>query len=249
MKQFTIFSLFATALIALAGCSYDGTSTMPAPTKVTYTKGTTYTYYEEKIDSNDAPVQGSGDTVTSRVVIADTTYLGKTHVTILVNSHSNGTADDSTFIAQDSGNFWHYNYGLESANTNQSILSFNNGKPIVTGWVLQGKMEAASGTKWAANTKSVVNIGSLGAAFADTAVEQSDANINVNGTNVVTKHAVHNVQVSSSFPVAASVKGIADTYISANYGVVKNIVHSAKVSLGTGELQAQGTQTFLLRKN
>jgi hypothetical protein len=246
MKQFTIFSLFATALIALAGCSYDGTSTMPEPTKVTYTKGTTYTYYETRIDSSDAPIQGTGDTITSKVVVADTSLLGKSHVTILANTHSNGSANDTTYIAQDSGNFWHYNYGLESYNTNPQILSFNGGKPLVCGWVLQGKLTAQQGNAWEAiHTSIALPLGSID--LKDDAQEAADEKLTVNGATVTTKHSLH--QVTASNVLLGSVSGPVDTYVAADFGVVRNVVHLATGTVNGGAIRLDGRQTILLKKS
>jgi len=247
MKQFTMFSLLATVLIALAGCSYDGTSTMPpAPTKVTYTQGTTYTYYETRIDSSDAPIQGTGDTITSKVVIADTSLLGKTHVTILANTHSNGAANDTTYIAQDSGKFWHYNYGLESYNTNAQILSFNGGKPLVCGWVLQGKLDAQQGSVWEAIHATVtLSFGSID--LKDDAQEAGDEQLTVNGAKVTTKHSIH--QVTASNALLGSVSGPVDTYVAADFGVVRNVVHLAKGTVNGGAIRLDGRQTILLKKS
>jgi hypothetical protein len=249
MKQFRYFSILALGAFAIAGCRNDGTITNApptTPTQVTYVKGTTYTYYEQKLDVNGNVVAGSGDTITSQVVATDATYQGKSNVTILANSHSNGSATDTTYISQANGEYWHYNYGLESANTNQAVLAYNNGKPIVTGWVLQGKFGASNGTVWQAANTSIA-VGAISAALTDTANEVASEPIQVGSASVTVQHIQHHVVASN--PFAGSVDGTVDTYLSTDYGVVKNVVHPALVALAGNNVTAEGKQTVLLRKN
>ena len=246
MKHFRHFSILAAfAMLAAVGCSSTD-QPLPAPTypHVTYAKGTTYTYYQDQLDANGNVVAGSGDTIHSTVVDTAFTYQGR-KATVLVNTHSNGSANDTTFIAQDSGNFWHYNYGLESLNTNQAVLTYNGGKPVVAGWVEQSQLGAASGVSWIAANTTVI-IASSSASLVDTATEASDETITVNGAAVTTKHSVHHVKVTA---LLGSASGTIDTYVSPDYGIVKNIVHPSSVNLGGTQTSASGQELFLLRKN
>jgi hypothetical protein len=211
-----------------AGCS---SNVAPPPSvtypQVTYVKGGTYVYYAQDLDKNTGqPSPGTGDTVTSVVLNADTTYQGMSNVVEIQNKHSNpGSGVDSvdmTYIAQSNGNYWHYNYGLEAINSNTTaLLEVNTGNPIQAGWVLQAKLSAASGATWAAlDTNIFITAGSL--ALADTATETSDSTFTIASAPDTTKHSVHSITaLLASFKATLTV----DTYMSATDGPVLDIFH------------------------
>ena len=241
MKRSILYFSGMLLLTFAAGCSSNVAPPATSP-QVNYVKDSTYLYTQQSLDTADRPV-GQVDTITSTIVATDTTYFGMSNVTVIQNRHSSGAAMDTTYIAQESGDYWHYNYGLESANTNAVVLGYNNNKPLNAGWVLQAKLGAAEGEKWqAANTP--VTVGSLTPTLIDTATEASDANVNVEGSSINAKHAVHAINLTT---IGASVIGTVDTYVSASDGMVQNIVHAARVTLGTSTIWASGTETILIK--
>jgi hypothetical protein len=127
------------------------------------------------------------DTITSTVVATNTSYEGMSNVTILINIHTNGSNPDTTYIAQNNGNFWHYDYGLEAINNNSSFTAVLGGQ-IQIGWVLQANFNAVAGNKWvAADTSMRIDaplVGSTPVTVVDSATEQADTSITVNGTLV-----------------------------------------------------------------
>src|SRR5438552_1976052 len=112
MNQFRRFSILAAfAAIAFAGCSSTDTPLPPTYPHITYVKETTYTYYQVALDSSGKVVAGSGDTIQSTVIDTALLFHGKI-ATVFANTHTlKNTPNDTTYIAQDSGHFWHYNYG------------------------------------------------------------------------------------------------------------------------------------------
>ncbi len=226
-SKFSIFSIFL--LVIAAGCS---STTVPAPpTQVNYVQGTSYIYYAQVLDKNTGDtVAGSGDTITSVVLATGISYqpdsarnVGYSDVTEIQNTHSNPPAGsptkDTTYIAQSNGNYWHYNYGLELFNENQTVLLFNGGQPIIAGWVLQAKFSANVGTKWAGIDTSITVAGATGQ-LTDTATEAIDTTYVVD--QVSAKHSVHALNINSLL-VSASLS--ADTYVSVLDGPVIDIFH------------------------
>ncbi|MFI5202484.1 MAG: hypothetical protein ACHQNE_08875 [Candidatus Kapaibacterium sp.] len=244
MKR-SIFYFSGTLLLALAaGCSSNvapsGTSS-----QVNYVRGGTYVYYAQNLDANTGnPIAGSGDTITSIVLTTGGSYQGMSNVTEIQNTHSNAGAGvapiDTTYIAQSNGDYWHYNYGLESLNTNQTVLNFNGGKRLVAGWILQAKLSATSGTTWiAADTQ--IAVGSASAKLLDTATEASDTIIVVGSSQLTAKHVVHHLNLNA---VIATGTGSVDTYVSQDDGPALDIVHPALVA----STLTPGRITILLKK-
>jgi hypothetical protein len=252
-------SIFGILKLALAlgiiipmGCATT-TETPPVntPTKVTYTNGTTYTYtYNARDTSDKVDNTVATDTITSTVIDTNQTYLGMSNVTILLNTHSTaGTAPDTTFIAQDTASFWHYNYGLESLNNNPKILNII-GSPIQMGWVLQAKFTASPGDAWTAanNNNLKINVPGLGQVSATvviSAVTESDTTISVNGASVSAKHVFQTVTLTA---LGQPLVTTADTYVATSVGVTINIVHTAHINItGLYTGPVNGSQTVMVK--
>ncbi len=232
--------LLIAAAVALAAGLVVGCNTATGPAgapQVNYQTGNTYVYTEQTLDAKTGQPTGTIDTVSSVVLLTNFSYQGMANVTEIQNNHSNGASPDTTYIAQANGEYWHYNYGLESLNTNQAVLNYNNGKRINAGWVLQAKLGAAQGTSWVASDTSL-SVGSLNARLVDTAREASDTTILVNGQNVTAQHIIHTVDLQSLI----SASGPVDTYVSTQDGTVLDVVHP--VYLGT--TPAPGRVTVLI---
>ncbi len=235
-----VFSIFL--LVFAAGCSSNVAPPAVTPTTyphVTYSDSTKYTYHSNARDTSsgnfDQPIYSSTDTITSTVVATNQTYMSMSNVTILVNHHSKAnTPNDTTYIAQDSGNFWHYNYGLEAVNNNANIIKVI-GSPVEVGWVLQAKLSAVAGDTWTAvnNQNLSIKIGStpIAATAVIKAVERSDTSISVQGSLVTAKHATDTVTLTASIFPNNPIVTTVDTYVAASVGVTLNIVHSAQVNL------------------
>jgi hypothetical protein len=231
-------------LLAVAsGCS-SNVAQINSP-HVNYVAGATYVYYSQNLDANTGnPIAGSGDTITSKVLTTGISYQGMSNVTEIQNAHSNPgngvAAMDTTYIAQSNGDYWHYNYGLESLNTNQLVLNYNGGKKLIAGWVLQAKLSATEGTSWiAADTQ--IAIGSASAKLLDTAKEASDSTLVVASAQITAKHAVHDLNLNAGLVTGS---GFVDTYVSTDDGPVLNIVHPAVVATS----RTPGQITILLKK-
>ena len=244
MKRSILYFSGMLLLALAAGCSSNvAPTTYP---QVNYTSGMGFIYLQYQLDTSDVVIPSSVDTIHSKVIIVDTTYQGRSNVTVLANTHSNGNSPDTTYIAQESGNFWHYNYGLESVNTNPAVLAYNNGKKLNSGWVLQAELSATQGVKWqAANTQ--VAIGSGSALFIDTALESQDSSILIGNQQISSKHSVHVIDLSEQ-PLA-NATGFVDTYVSPSDGTTLNIVHASTVVLLGKATKVGGSQTILLSKN
>jgi hypothetical protein len=206
---------------------------------VNYVAGSAYVYYAQNLNATTGePIAGSGDTITSKVLATDTVYQGKSNVTVIQNSHTNPVSVDTTYIAQDSGNYWHYNYGLESLNKNAAVLAYNHQKPIVGGWVLQAKLAATDSEKWIA-ADTTITIGTATPLLTDSVIESIDTAIGTDSLppltiikpteqliSILTKHSVHIVNFNAGLIQA---RGPVDTYVSAQYGQVLNIFHPTSV--------------------
>jgi len=246
-----IFGILTLALVA--GCA---TSTQPvqptsSQTQVNYTKGKTYTYqYNARDTSDNVTYTPATDTITTTVIDTNQTYLGMSNVTILLNTHSTvGTSPDTTYISQDSANFWHYNYGLESLNNNPKILNII-GSPIQMGWVLQAKFNANTGDKWTAanNNNLKINVPGLGQVAATvviSAVAQNDTTISINGASVTAKHVFQTVTLTAlNQPLVTTT----DTYVATSVGVTINIVHTAHINIpGLYTGPVNGSQTVMVK--
>ena len=233
----------AGALLFGSGCS-SSTTPPTTPSQVTYTSGSSYTYLQESLDTTngtygyDQPDPATKDTITTTVLVADTALYGKTNATVLVNKHSNGSSNDTSYIAQESGNYWHYNYGFEALNSNQAVIGVLK-NPIEAGWVLQGKFTAAPGTTWQAVDTSIsvpYNGLSIPVSITDTATEQGDTTITIKGKFMTAKHALHIVTMNALGGTIATMP--IDTYITTDEGVILNVVHSFRVQ-ATGIVNAQ----------
>ncbi len=160
-------------------------------------------------------------------------FAGKSNVVEIENVHSNGAIKDTTYIYQESGNVYRYNYGLEGLN---SVIANVLGKPVSPGWVIQAKLDAASGTSWKGIDTSVYvlyNGANLEVKITDNAVEGSDETFIVNGRSMMTKHSVHSVTAT----LVALSKQIAaitiDNYVTVEEGTVLNIAHSFEFTAPT----------------
>jgi hypothetical protein len=241
--------IFGILILALAGGCATPTQPVPPNPQVSYTQNATYNYLDNVRDTTDKPVSSTTDTVTSTVIGTNTTYLGMSNVTIIRNAHTNGSVPDTTYISQNNGDFWHYNYGLEAINNNSSITS-QIGGPVEIGWVLQAKFNAVAGDKWvAANDNSlwitVPTLGKVNAAVVDNAVEQSDTLITINGSNVFSKHILHTVTLTAlGDPLVNTV----DAYVASSVGVTLNIVHRTNVNItGVYRGPVKGSQSLMIK--
>ncbi len=238
MKR-SYFAILGSLILTIAGgCSNSPTPPPSTPTtpQVNYVAGSAYVYYAQNLNATTGePIPGSGDTITSRVLTTDTVYQGKSNVTVIQNTHTNPVSVDTTYIAQDSGNYWHYNYGLESLNKNAAVLAYNHQKPIIGGWVLQAKLAATDSEKWIA-ADTTITIGSATPLLTDSVTELNDTTFDTlvkpneqTATNspISAKHSVHIVNFNAGLIQA---RGPVDTYVSAQYGQVLNIFHPTSVA-------------------
>jgi hypothetical protein len=248
MKR-TNIHIFGILMLALAvgtvipGCS---TSTTPVttPSQVNYTQAATYTYlYNSRSNSDMVDTTIATDTIKSTVLVANTSYQGMSNVTIIRNVHSNGSNPDTTYIAQNNGEFWHYNYGLEAINNNTSITALIGGQ-IQIGWVLQAKLNSVVGDTWTAANDSTLSIDGLTARVKITSVEQADTSITVSGNSVFSKHVTHTVTITSALttPIVSTV----DAYVATSVGVTFNVVHSANISASFYTGPVKGNQTLMI---
>src|ERR1017187_1520287 len=185
MKR-TNLHIFGILMLALAGGCSTSTTPVPPTLQVNYTQNAIYKYLDNTRNSSDmVDTTVANDTVTSTVIVANTSYKGMSNVTELINTHSNGSKQDTTYISQSNGEFWHYNYGLEAINNNASITNLTGGQ-IQIGWVLQANFNVIAGDKWVAANDSTLRltvplVGSIAATLVDTAIEQNDTSITING--------------------------------------------------------------------
>ncbi len=216
--------LYISGLLALGFAAGCGSSNGPTstPPQVNYTQGQTYVYTSQALDATTGQPSGAVDTISSEVVVTGASYQGMTNVTEIQNTHSSGSGMDTTYIAQNNGEYWHYNYGVETLNSNSSVLGFvNSGKPINAGWVLQAKLSANSGDTWVGtNTQLNLTAGSVN--LTDSAVEANDTLITLGSGQVTAKHSVHTVTLNAGL-VKASEQ--VDTYVSTQDGTVVDVDH------------------------
>lgn len=219
--------LYVSGFLALglaAGCA-SSTGPTSAP-QVNYQQGHSYVYTAQTLDATTGQPTGTPDTITSTVVSSGSaSYQGMSGVTEFQNVHTHpatGTDTDMTYIAQSNGSYWHYNYGVESLNSNATVVNTANaGKPINAGWVLQAKLGANAGDTWvAADTTLVLALGT--ATLTDNVTEANDTSIMVNGSAVTAKHAVHQVKLNAGIMTATEQ---IDTYVSVEDGIVIDIDH------------------------
>jgi hypothetical protein len=229
MKRSILYFSGMLLVAVAAGCSSNVAPPVTYP-QVSYVKGGTYVYYAQNLSST-APydtVAGSGDTITSVVLMTDTSYQDMSGVTEIQNKHSNpGTgvaAIDTTYIAQSNGNYWHYNYGLQLINGDQAALNTaNSGKQIKGGWVLQAKLSDNEGGAWTAlDTSITITLGT--AAIKDSATEASDSSIAVGSSQDLSKHSVHSISLSAGNGIVKDTL-IVNTFVSATDGPVLDIFH------------------------
>ena len=238
-------------MLALTGGCSSSTPPTPAPSQVNYTQNAIYKYLDNTRNSSDmVDTTVANDTVTSTVIVANTSYKGMSNVTELINTHSNGSKQDTTYISQNNGEFWHYNYGLEAINNNASITNLIGGQ-VDIGWVLQANFNAVAGDKWVAANDSTLRLtvpvaGSIAATVVDTAVEKSDTSITINGSNVFSKHSLHTVTLTPTgfAPVVTTV----DAYVASSAGVTLNILHTTNVKFpGLYSGPVKGNQSLLIK--
>ena len=251
-SNLAFFSIFA--LVFAAGCSSTVTPTVTP--QVNYAKGQAYIYYAQVLDKNTGDTTaGSGDTITSVVLATGISYqpdsarnVGLSGVTEIQNTHTNppsgSPSKDTTYIAQSNGNYWHYNYGLESVNDNPFVLGVI-GKPAVVGWVLQAEFSATPNGTWIA-ADTTITVGGAHVTLVDTATEQTDTTLYQNSTvqnlsSVFTKHSMHNIAVSLGGGSIGN--ATADTYVSSQYGPVLDIVHQSTLE----QQAAPGRRTVLIQ--
>ncbi|HEY3874369.1 MAG TPA: hypothetical protein VGM92_02750 [Candidatus Kapabacteria bacterium] len=249
-SKLAIWSIPILVTMAFAGCS--NTVTTPTNnTQVSYTKGDSYGYHAFVLNATSGQPSGTTDTITSTIAATDGTFDSMVNVTTILNSHTHpasGTSLDTTYISQNNGNFYHYNYGLEALNNDAAVLAIaNSGKSIEVGWVLQAKLSANSGDKWiGVNDTLSLNSPTLGGAvtayLTDNVTEEGDTTISVNNSPVVTKHSVHNI--SLSIPGSFSAEETVDTYVSVADGTVLNIDHPTSL-VGSA---APGLETIFIGK-
>jgi hypothetical protein len=249
MKRTNLYILGILTLAFIGGCS-SSTTPINGPTQVTYTQSSNYKYLYNMRNAADAvDTTVATDTITSTVVATNIPYQGMSNVTELINIHTNGANPDTTYIAQSNGQFWHYNYGLEAINNNSSFTAVLGGQ-IQIGWVLQANFNAVAGNKWIASDTSVrVNapvIGSTSATVVDSATEQADTSIAVNGSLVFSKHSLHKVVLTAlGSPLTTTV----DAYVATSEGVTLNIVHTANINASFYNGPVKGSQTLLIKGN
>jgi hypothetical protein len=227
MKR-TNLHIFGMIMLALAGGCSTSTTVNPSSTQVNYTQGTVYTYTSYKLDTQDNIILSSIDTITSTVSAVGQSSMGMTNVTILQNTHSSGLSPDVTYIAQVSGNFYHFDYGLESINKLPAVVGLL-GDTINTGWVLQSELQAMAGTKWIAKdtTYAVTKPIAGNIALTINAAEVGDSSMTITGNPSTTaKH------VSDTVNLEGLGSTLADTYVSPDYGVVFTYQHGATTQYG-----------------
>ncbi len=216
MNQSKFYILGILFIAFSAGCS--GTTIPNTTPQVNYVQGNAYIYFAQNLNASTGDtVAGSGDTITSVVLQTGISYRGMSNVTEIQNTHTNPVSVDTTYVSQSNGNYYHYNYGMETINSTPAALNqVNNGDQINVGWVLQAEFSAAAGGKWAAlDTSITITAGALD--LADTATESNDTTVTVGGAGIFAKHSVHSVNLSA---LGGLVKAnlMADTYVSETDG-------------------------------
>jgi hypothetical protein len=249
-SKFHILGIFL--LVFAAGCSGSVIPPVTTP-EVNYQQGQTYVYYAQVLDKTTGDTTaGSGDTIKSNVLATGMSYQGMTGVTEIQNTHTNpplgSSIKDTTYIAQSNGNYYHYDYGLESLNNNPTVLAVTGG-PIEAGWILQAELSATPNQTWiAADTTFAVAGGAAHVTLTDTATEQADTTIVVgttpaNSISIFAKHSMHNISVSLAGGTGSIGSGYADTYVSSQYGPVLDIVHPSELE----QQKAPGRRMVLIQ--
>jgi hypothetical protein len=255
MKRSNFHVLGILLLVFAAGCS-SSTISVPTP-QVNYVQGQAYIYYAQVLDKNTGDTTaGSGDTITSVVLATGMSYQGMTGVTEIQNSHTNPVSGssimDTTYIAQSNGNYYHYNYGLESLNDNPAVLGVI-GKPVAAGWILQAEFSASPNATWVA-ADTTITVAMANVTLRDSATEGTDSTIVVGDTikpneqtatagpiSIFTKHSMHDITVSLGGATLGN--ATADTYVSSQYGPVLDIVHPSQLE----SQKAPGRRTILIQ--
>lgn len=228
-RSILYFSGMLLLLAVAAGCS-SNVAPVTYP-QVNYVQGQSYLYYAQVLDKNtDTAVAGSGDTITSKVIVADTVYRGMSNVTEIQNTHSHpasGTTTDTTYIAQSNGNYYHYNYGIELLNSNSTVVGVaNSGKPIESGWVLEAKLSANNGDTWVGvnDTLNLTTLnGPVKASLTDSVKELADTTFTVGSA---AKHSIHRVIFIAGLVMVSEQ---VDSYVSPQDGSVLNIYHPTTI--------------------
>jgi hypothetical protein len=239
-SNFSVFGIIL--LVFAAGCSSSTPPPASSP-QVNYVKGTAYVSISYKLDTLDNIIPSSIDTITSTVSAVGQQYQGMTNVTVIQNSHSNGLSPDVTYIAQVSGNFYHFDYGLESINKLPAVVLFL-GDTINSGWVLQAELQAAVGNKWVAKDTSYVVTKPFPANISLTinATEVGDSSMTIVGNPPTTaKHVLDTVTLEGLGST------LADTYVSPDYGTVFNYQHGATTQYGF--VAGNKTTLIAIKKN
>jgi hypothetical protein len=221
----TLAFLFSFLSLAVIGCSSGGDPivTPTATDSVAYKTNTNYKYVEHPRDSTDHNMNVT-DTITASVKAAGQSLDDQSgDVTVIENMHTLATtaAVDTTYIAQKSGDFYHYNFGLEG------FSGFLKGS---LGWVLQAKLNAAPGTTWVAKAKTSVPlaIAPISADVSINATQMADTTIVVGSESVSVKHVMHTITISA---IAHTITSYIDTYVSAKYGIVATVRHSGAIDV------------------
>ena len=257
MKTILRNHIFVSALTLLAfGLAGCGNSTSPKPpvtpvAQINFTIRAQTKFQQNYLDTtggkygNDSINTASVDTLAQILDTTGLAYLGATNVNRFLTNHSKpGVSQDTTNMYQvANGDLYTQDYGVEVLNNIPVVLAFNGGLKFHIGWVLQMKMAAPSGTPWLACDTGLGNlpfIGNIG--IRDSATIMDDVVLNVAGEQLTTKHAVHNVTVTSSLAIART---RIDTYVSLKYGTVYNVVHSSQLT-GSFTNHVVGVRTILL---
>ncbi|MDP4198253.1 MAG: hypothetical protein Q8902_01630 [Bacteroidota bacterium] len=239
--------LFSSFGLIYAGCSSSTSNPPPVtPSQVHYAAGSDYRYTQNRRDTsggafgNDGVDPTKADTITSVVLATNQTFQFDTSdVTIIQNTHTSsvtGAQKDTTDIAQENGNYWHYNYGLEGLS---SVLA----EPV--GWVLQAKFGAKPGDTWVAvHNNAVKTKYQVNADVLINALEMNDTTI----SGIAVKHVQHSVTISA---VGQTIAGTIDTYVSPEFGMVRNTVHSSRVAINLPSIisvnqQVSGSETVMV---
>jgi len=236
----------------LSGCSCDDSTSPPESpkTQLDFSSNTSSRYEIHALDTADAPLLGTSDTIIEQVYARNQTYQGKQGVTIIGRSYLLGSkAPDSLYYWQGTnGDLYQYNFGQSFLNSFGPLRDyFQDG--LNFGWVLQVKMNAKEGDKWIAidtnlNAEGIPIFGSITFRLVDSVVMQKDTQI-VLGTKTYAniKHAKHILQAKDPNNIVTGSTTI-DTYVSAELGqTVRNIIHSGKLR-GAYTLDSPGEATM-----
>ena len=242
VKYWIPASLLALFGFGQAGCNSGGGSIMLPDTTnpITFTLNAQTKYQQNVLDTtggtygNDSINTASIDTLTQILLVKGTAaYQGVSNVNMAVATHSKaGVTNDTTYMYQKStGDFYTYNFGVETLNNNPFVSLATGGQKFDIGWVLQVKMGASPGTGWiACDTGAQIKVlgNPMTLTIKDTATMMADLTLTVGAEQVTVKHAVHSVTVSASGGLIHATTSI-DTYVSTKYGTVFNVIHSSQL--------------------